>query len=86
MAIDARPVTLTLYSRRWCHLCDVMLDGLRALQTVERFEIQVVDVDTDPGLEAMYGELVPVLTHGGSRLCHYRLDSPAVTEYLRKFR
>ena len=35
-----------------------------------------IDVDSDPALEARYGELVPVLTDlQGNELCHYRLDA-----------
>lgn len=77
---------LTLYSRHYCHLCDDMLAGLQSMQSVLGFELTVVDVDSQPALEAAYGERVPVLTHGERELCHYRLDQPAVTEYLRKFR
>jgi hypothetical protein len=37
------------------------------------------DVDTDPGLEARYGELVPVLADAaGVEICHYRLDEAAL--------
>ena len=87
MAIDgASQPRFTLYSRRWCHLCDDMLSGLHTMQATERFDIEVVDVDSEPALEAVYGELVPVLMHGENRLCHYHLDTVAVTEYLRKIR
>ncbi|MGE0557826.1 MAG: glutaredoxin family protein [Burkholderiales bacterium] len=85
MAEPQCPV-LTLYSRHYCHLCDEMLAGLQSMQSVLGFELTVVDVDSQPALEAVYGERVPVLAHGQRELCHYRLDRPAVTEYLRKFR
>ena len=38
-----------------------MIAGLRTLQAGDRFELEVIDVDSDPLLEAQYGELVPVL-------------------------
>lgn len=85
MAEPGRPV-LTLYSRHYCHLCDDMLAGLRSLQPELEFDLEVVDVDSQPALEAAYSERVPVLAHGERELCHYRLDQPEVTEYLRKFR
>ena len=81
-ADDAIAPCLTVYSRVYCHLCDDMIAGLRALQARHRFELQVVDVDSEPQLEARYGELVPVLMHGERELCHYHLDGPAVTAYL----
>jgi hypothetical protein len=83
---DGRRPALTLFSRTWCHLCDDMLAGLRALQAGQPFELTIIDVDSDPALEQRFGELVPVLMHGERELCHYHLDGPAVTEYLRKIR
>ena len=42
-----------------------------------------IDVDSDPALEARFGERVPVLTDAqGNELCHYRL-APGVLEKLR---
>ena len=79
-----RAPKLTVYSRAYCHLCDDMIAGLRALQAATRFELEVVDVDRDPALEARYGEQVPVLTGGGAELCHYHLDLAKVNEYLSK--
>lgn len=77
---------LTLYSRTWCHLCDEMIAGLQPLQARFHFELEVIDVDSDAGLEALYGEDVPVLVHGGAELCRHRLDSRLVTDYLAKIR
>ncbi len=77
---------LTLYSRTWCHLCDEMQSGLQSLQSGLAFELTVIDVDSDPVLEQRFGEWVPVLMHGDRELCHYHLDSVAVTDYLLKIR
>ena len=46
--------------------------------------IDVVDVDIDPELETLYGELVPVLLHEGTELCHYFLEASKVRDYLSK--
>ena len=74
--------TLTVYSRRHCHLCDEMIAALQEMQGRFRFEMQVVDVDGDPELVRRHGERVPVLAHGERDLCHYFLDSAAVSKYL----
>ena len=79
-------VRLTVYSRAYCHLCDDMIAGLRALQAATAFELEIIDVDSDSALEARYGELVPVLVSAGRELCHYHLDIAKVDEYLRKTR
>jgi glutaredoxin-like protein DUF836 len=60
---------LVLYSRRYCHLCDEMLTALKAL-------------DSDPALEARFGEDVPVLMLGEVELSRHRLDADRVRAYL----
>lgn len=79
-------VRLTLYGRTYCHLCEDMLRHLEALRPGARFEVEVVDVDSSAALEDRYGERVPVLAHGERELCHYFLDTAAVTAYLASFR
>jgi hypothetical protein len=78
------PVKLTIFSRAYCHLCDDMIAGLKVLQAGDRFEFEVVDVDSDPALEARYGEWVPVLVGPDGELCHYHLAAAKVNDYLSK--
>lgn len=70
----SRAPRLTLYGRAWCHLCDDMRAELEPLLAEFGAQVTMVDVDTDPVLEALYNELVPVLVCEGVELCHYRLD------------
>lgn len=49
-------------------------------------KVEVLDVDAAPELEALYNELVPVLLHEGTELCHYFLDDAKVRDYLGKIR
>jgi len=86
MAIDASPLTLTVYSRAYCHLCDELLEALEGLQHAVPFTVEVVDIDADPGLERSHGDRVPVLVHDGNELCHGRIDRDRVTAYLAQFR
>jgi len=77
---------LTLYGRSYCHLCEDMLHALEPLRTELGFDVEVIDVDSDPEHERRYGELVPVLMHGEHEICHYFLDQRALTAYLAAFR
>jgi hypothetical protein len=79
--LNKRP-KLTLFGRTYCHLCDDMIAALRALPQAASFDLDVIDIDRDPGLEARYGEWVPVLEASGVELCHYHLDAARVNEYL----
>jgi Glutaredoxin-like domain (DUF836) len=76
-----------LYSRSYCHLCDDMLDALRAMPEAAGLSVEVVDVDADDVMLRAYDERVPVLIGVGvdgvaRELCHYFLDSPAVAAFL----
>ena len=46
--------------------------------------LRLVDADSDPMLEARFGERVPVLLGGDLELCHYFIDVPKVRDYLGK--
>lgn len=79
-------VELTLMSRGYCHLCHDMELALAPLAKEFGASLAVVDVDADPALEAKYNELVPVLLHGETELCHYFLDEAKIREYLAEIR
>lgn len=79
-------IELTLISRSYCHLCHDMEVALSPLAAEFGAVVTVVDVDADPALEARYDELVPVLLHGETELCHYFLDEAKTREYLAGIR
>ena len=74
---------LTLYGRRYCHLCEDMERALEPLQGKLGFTLELVDVDLDAALDRKYGELVPLLAGpDGREICHYFLDVRALAERL----
>ena len=78
---------LTVYLRHYCHLCHDLVAKLAPYQA--RFDIRIkqIDIDTDPVLEARYGQFIPVLADAdGMEICHYFLDDAALTAYLTKIR
>lgn len=86
MSRESAPVRLTVYGRTYCHLCDDMLLALSDLRHALGFEVEMVDIDRDPELEARFGEWVPVLMHGDVEICHYHLDRARLTAHLHSFR
>jgi hypothetical protein len=68
-----------------------MLVALNALMGDVRFDVNVVDVDADEALVALYDEKVPVLVGVQNgvpvevELCHYFLDEQRVTEFSHSF-
>lgn len=71
-------ITVTLYSRHDCHLCEVALADLEALQDEIPHRVVVVDVDSDAALARAYGEKVPVLEVGP-----YRKEAPFTRQELK---
>ncbi|MBI3284576.1 MAG: glutaredoxin family protein [Burkholderiales bacterium] len=76
----------TLYSRSYCHLCDDMLEQLQSYSADYAFTVEVLDVDADDALLALYDESVPVLMgkkdgQAEQRICHYFLDTAALKAF-----
>lgn len=61
---------VVLYSRRDCHLCDVAKQVLRDAGVTP----QVVDVDSDPELQKLYTNDVPVIFIGGREAFRHRIN------------
>jgi glutaredoxin len=78
-------VTVTVYSREDCHLCEEALETIeRVASGVERHvEIREVDVDDDPELAAEYGERVPYVLVDGRPAFKFRVDAEELARRLR---
>jgi glutaredoxin len=70
-----------LYSRRGCHLCDVVKDSLSRLAQRAAFTWRFVDIDSDPDLQRLYNDEVPVVFINGRKAFKYHMDE---REFLRK--
>ena len=82
-AHDTKVQPWRLYGRSYCHLCTDMAEQLRAYTEGRGVVFVEIDVDSDPALEARFGELVPVLTNSADEeICHYFLDLDAVQRQL----
>jgi hypothetical protein len=75
---------LTLYFREYCSLCHAMLAELQPWRQRYGFELEVLDVDDDPGLVERFDEWVPVLMHGETEICHYHLDPQRLAAHLEE--
>jgi len=73
---------VTLYTRVGCHLCDVAKDVLEQVRSERPFELETVDIDTDPELVRLYGEEVPVVAVDGRKAFKYRVDAAALRDRL----
>jgi Glutaredoxin-like domain (DUF836) len=82
--IGYRMITLTLYSRPGCHLCD---DMKAVVERVARTStpvptIEIIDISSDPELEALYGLEIPVLLVNGKKAAKYRVTEDGLRRML----
>jgi uncharacterized membrane protein len=70
-------ISVTLYGREDCHLCDQALEDLKALQEQYPHRLVVIDVDGNTDLLRAYGLDVPVVEVGP-----YRLKAPITRQEL----
>ncbi|TMA58633.1 MAG: glutaredoxin family protein [Deltaproteobacteria bacterium] len=68
-------LTLTLYSRADCCLCEEMKAVLAQVQEDLPFTLEQIDISTDPELESRFGQEIPVLFVNGRKAFKYRLTA-----------
>jgi len=78
-------IALTLYSRPGCHLCDEMK---AIVERVARTStpvptIEIIDISSDPELEALYGLEIPVLLVNGKKAAKYRVTADELLRILK---
>ncbi|MEO7652349.1 MAG: glutaredoxin family protein [Bryobacteraceae bacterium] len=73
--------TVTLYTRRGCHLCDDAKHAIDAARLRHAFHYEEFDIDSDDGLRKLYTDEVPVIAIDGKKAFKYRLTTG---ELLRK--
>jgi glutaredoxin len=70
-----------VYSRKGCHLCEIVKEQLLKLSRRGTFTWQEVDVDTNRELQREYNDQVPVVFIDGRKAFKYRMDEQ---EFLKK--
>ncbi len=71
---------VVVYSRKGCHLCDVVKETLTQVQRDADFQWHEVDIDVDLQLRQEYNDEVPVVFIDGRKAFKYRMDG---REFLR---
>jgi thiol-disulfide isomerase/thioredoxin len=58
-------LSVVVYTRQGCHLCDDLWSAISKFQTEYHFKLSAVDVDADPDLVAKFHTCVPVVEVNG---------------------
>jgi glutaredoxin len=77
--LESRQVVV--YSRKGCHLCEVVKESLTKLSRRGGFTWQEIDVDSDGELRRQFNDEVPVVFIDGRKAFKYRMDE---REFLKK--
>jgi glutaredoxin len=72
---------VVVYSRKGCHLCEIVKESLSKLQRQGGFTWREIDVDTDESLRRQFTDEVPVVFIDGRKAFKYHMDE---REFLRK--
>jgi glutaredoxin len=75
------PREVVLYSRKGCHLCEIVKETLTKLERRGGFIWRDIDVDADDQLRRQFTDEVPVVFIDGRKAFKYRMDE---REFLRK--
>jgi glutaredoxin len=75
-----------LYGKPGCCLCDEARETVAAVRASHPFELEEVDVSTDPGLERSHGERIPVLVLDGEELFEFHVDADELARRLQSER
>lgn len=68
-------ISLTLYSRPGCCLCDDMKAEIVQVQCDFPFTLEQIDISSDPALESRFGHEIPVLFVNGRKAFKHRLTA-----------
>ena len=73
---------LTLYTKPDCSLCDAAAAALSRVRGRTPFDLDVVDISTEPELRARYGERIPVVLVDGELAFEYEVDERGLEDRL----
>jgi hypothetical protein len=75
-------MSLILYTRNGCHLCEDFEQELRRFQQEYPFAIDIRNVDASPEWRMAYNDQVPLLLAGSEVISRYFLDLERLRRYL----
>ena len=77
---------VVLYGKPGCHLCDEARAVVAAVRARQPFDLEEVDVSTDPELHRRYGERIPVLALDGDELFEFHVEADELARRLQSER
>lgn len=73
---------VTVYTRAGCHLCDEVKQVIESVGQRIRFDYEEFDIDSDPQLQLLYNEEVPVVLIDGRKAFKFRVTAAELQKKL----
>ena len=77
-------IRIEIYSRPGCHLCDEAKEVIERVGLRFPFALSVINIDTDPELQKLYGEQIPVVFINGNKAFKYHVDEAELEKKAKK--
>lgn len=75
-------ISLTVYSRPDCHLCEVMLNDIKQCMAGVDYDLEIINIDEDASLQTRFGGRIPVLMYDDKIVSEYFLDSEMLKQVI----
>ncbi len=82
----AKAITVEIYSKPDCHLCEVAKQILLKVKQEIPFEFLQTDITNDRELFEIYKEQIPVVFIDGRKLFKYRVEEKKLRKILKRGR
>jgi glutaredoxin len=79
-------VTVTVYSRHGCHLCESAEKIINSLREELEYSVEILYIDENEELEKLYGTEVPVIHINGEHHDFYKVDPVRFRTSLERYR
>jgi glutaredoxin len=79
-------VSVTVYSRHGCHLCESAEKVINSLSEALEYSVEILYIDGNEELEKLYGTEVPVIHINGEHHDFYKVDPERFRTSLEKYR
>jgi len=73
---------LKLFVTAGCHLCDLALLEINAVNSAQAFSVQQIEIGDDDLLVSQYGVIIPVLQFPDGKELNWPFDHVDITRYL----
>ena len=80
----SKEVSVEIYSRPGCHLCDTAKEVIERVQESYAFDLRVININTDPELERKYGEEIPVVVINGRKAFKFFVDENKFEDQVKR--